>query len=377
MKIVLIGGGHSHAIALKLFGENPSSKINLTLISDTEKTPYSGMLPGHIAGYYSFEETHIDLISLASFAKANFYLDKVIKLDLEKNQVICAKNNVIDFDLLSINIGSTPAKNQIKGAEKYTIPAKPVSYLLERWNYILENIDNYTDKNLNIAIVGGGAGGVELALNMESRLRDLLPLKQFKIYIFQREKTLLPSHNSWVQFELEKILKKRNIQLFLDMNVKEILTDQIICESGLIIPSNYTFLVTQASPQKWLQKSGLATDNQGFILIKNTLQSISHSNIFATGDVATMVNYPFPKAGVFAVRQGKPLYHNLNQMSNKKPLKKYIPQKKYLSLIGTGDKKAIASWGNFGCKSSLFWVWKDYIDRQFMNYVKLRSYLGY
>ena len=205
---------------------------------------------------------------------------------------------------------------------------------------------------------------------MQTRLSNLLPLKQFKIHIFQRGKTLLPSHNYCVQLELEKVLKKRNIQVHLGINVKEILTDKIVCESGLIIPSNYTFLVTQASPQKWLQKSDLTTDEQGFILIKNTLQCISHPHVFATGDVATMVNYTYPKAGVFAVRQGKPLYHNLVQMSRGKSLKKYIPQKKYLSLIGTGDKNAIASWGNFGWSSPLFWVWKDYIDRQFMNYVK-------
>jgi selenide,water dikinase len=370
MKIVLIGGGHSHAIALKLFSENYHSNINLTLISDTEKTPYSGMLPGHIAGYYSFEETHIDLIPLAKLAKANLYLEKATQLDIRNNQVILANNNLIDFNILSIDIGSTPAKNKIKGAEKYAIPAKPVPYLLEKWNYLLKNINLYQDKFLNIIIIGGGAGGVELALNMQTHLSNLLPLKQFQINLFQRGKTLLPSHNSLVKLELKKLLKKRNIQVYLEENVKEILADQIICESGLKIESNYTFLVTQASPQKWLQKSGLVTDNKGFILIKNTLQSISHPHIFATGDVATMVNCSYPKAGVFAVRQGKPLYHNLVQMSMGKSLKNYIPQKKYLSLIGTGDKKAIASWGNLGGKSSLFWIWKDYIDRQFMNYIK-------
>jgi selenide,water dikinase len=162
-------------------------------------------------------------------------------------------------------------------------------------------------------------------------------------------------------------LINRGIKVHLGERVSEILPNKIRCESGFTVDSNYTFWVTQASGANWIRESGLSTDRHGFILVRDTLQSISHSHIFATGDIATMVNHPRPKAGVFAVRQGKPLFANLRRrILLSKSLQYYSPQKRYLSLIGTGDGNAIASWGPFGWQSPLLWQWKDRIDRKFM-----------
>lgn len=141
----------------------------------------------------------------------------------------------------------------------------------------------------------------------------------------------------------------------------------MICQSGLSIKSSQTFWVTQATAPNWIKQSNLATNNQGFILVNDTLQSISHPQIFAAGDIATMINYSRPKAGVFAVRQGQPLLHNWQAILANRPLQPYVPQDKYLALIGTGDYKAIASWSVYGWRSQIFWWLKDYIDRKFMN----------
>ena len=364
--LVLIGGGHSHAIALKLFGMNPLPELRLTLISDTSHTAYSGMLPGHVAGFYTFDETHIDLRRLTQFAQAQFYLDRSIGLDLVNNKVVCANHPPVTFDYLSIDIGSTPEKQDIVGA-KYAIPAKPVGDFLIAWNQLLKAAEIISEKNLNISIVGGGAGGVELALNIQHHLLQLLPFDRVTINLFHRFDRLLSDRNQWVSNRLQQILLERGINLYLGENVKEILPDKVICASGLTINTDRTFLVTKASAPDWIKSSGLATDKNGFILVNNYLQSISHSHIFATGDIATMENYLRPKAGVFAVRQGKPLFENLRRIFLEKKLKQYIPQKQYLSLIGTGDKKAIASWWFLGWESSFAWRWKDYIDRQFMQ----------
>ena len=143
---------------------------------------------------------------------------------------------------------------------------------------------------------------------------------------------------------------------------------EIKCESGLTIDCQKIFWVTQASAPQWLKTTGLGTDDQGFILVEDTLQSQAHSQVFATGDIATMVNHPRPKAGVFAVRQGKPLFENLQRILLGKSLKPYKPQQQYLSLIGTGDGLAIATKGIFTLPpSKLLWHWKDWIDRRFME----------
>jgi selenide,water dikinase len=369
--LVLIGGGHSHAIALKEWQKNPIPNVKLTLITNVLQTPYSGMLPGYIAGFYCFEETHIDLKKLAQFSQTKLVLTTAIALDLIKNQVICADCAPIRFDILSIDIGSTPTLLNIVGSE-FVIPAKPIPQLLQAWDNLLNRVHQNPENPISISIVGGGAGGVELALNMRSRLQTILPSHLITFHLLHRGQKLLKHHNAWVSQQLEKLLKEKNIQLHLGETVQSIEADrldvyEINCHSNLSINANYIFGVTQASAADWIKHSDLSTDSSGFILIKNTLQTLSHENIFATGDIATMPDHPRPKAGVFAVRQGKPLVQDWRNFLLNKPLKPYFPQKTYLSLIGTGNKSAIASWGNWGFRSRYFWQWKDYIDRQFMD----------
>ena len=364
-KLVLIGGGHSHAIALREWGLNPLPNIDLTLISDVEQTPYSGMLPGHVAGFYSYEETHIDLVGLAEFAGAKFICDRAIGIDTENKLVICESQQV-KYDYLSLDIGSTPQAINVTGAE-YTIPAKPVPIFLNAW-YELKGMAANTQKNLAIAIVGGGAGGVELALNMQTCLQEILGDKQaLKIHLIHRGEQLLSGHNDWVSNKLTKIIRQRAIELHLQQEVTEVSADRVICQSGLEIKCDRVFWVTQAAAPIWIAESQLKTDERGFILVADTLQSVSHPHVFAAGDIATMINYQRPKAGVFAVRQGQPLFDNWQHIVTGEALEKYTPQDKYLALIGTGDKKAIASWSSFGWRLSLFWKMKDYIDRKFMN----------
>ncbi|MEG3436771.1 FAD-dependent oxidoreductase [Pannus brasiliensis CCIBt3594] len=373
-RLVFIGGGHSHAIALKSWGLKPLPSVELTLISDVIHTPYSGMLPGYVAGFYNFAETHIDLQSLARFAGANFCLDRAEYIDIEKSQVIRANGSPVAFDYLAIDIGSTPDTVAVKGAREYAIPAKPVPRFLQGWQEILENATKSPDKPLSIAIVGGGAGGVELALNMQAHLENLRGTRQgLTLHLVHRGEKLLPDHNHRVSQRLETILKQREIRLSFSETVTEVQPRRLLCESGLILDADSIIWVTSASAPKWIAESGLATDERGFILVENTLQSLSHPRVFATGDIASIENYPRPKAGVFAVRQGQPLFENLQRIIQGKPLKPYFPQKDHLSLIGTGDKRAIASRGSFFCESSLMWWWKDRIDRSFMKQFQLTA----
>ena len=410
--LVLIGGGHSHAIVLRMFGMKPLPGVRITLITEASDTPYSGMLPGHIAGFYTHDECHIDLRSLASFAQAQLYIDRVTGLDLINKKVLCANRPPVAFDLLSVDVGSTPAKTSVPGAAEYAIPAKPVAQLVTYWDEIVKSVKQNPQKPISLGIVGGGAGGVELTLSMQSHLHQILlasgqPKENLKIHLFHSGEYLMPNYNSWVRHRFQEILTRRGIELHLQETVCEIqpystlvrgdLSDQplikyskgefdkheygtdkaikptstnlsIKCESGLKVECDRLIWVTQASAPPWLKVAGLATDDLGFIQVHNTLQSVSHPDVFAAGDIATIVNHPRPKAGVFAVRQGKPLYRNLRQSLLGLALQPYHPQKQYLSLIGTGDRSAIATWGKFGFGATpILWHWKDYIDRQFMH----------
>lgn len=375
-KLVLVGGGHSHAIVLKMLAQKPLSGISLTLITPVVDTPYSGMLPGHIAGFYSHAECHINLQKLSNFAQAQLYINQAIRLDLKNNRVLCANQQAVDFDLLSINIGSTPTKASVSGAAEYAIGVKPVKEFLENWYKIQADVAANPQKTLSLAIIGGGVGGVELALSMQANLHHILqqhqqPKTNLEIHLFQRTRELLPNHPYQLRHLVKQILTDRGIKLHLDTTVTELLPVgdkiEINCQSGLTVNCDKVFCVTHASAPEWVKNSGIGTDAEGFILVDDNLQSITHSQVFAAGDIASMLNYHLPKAGIFAVRQGEPLYRNLRRAILGKPLKPYHPQKEYLSLIGTGDKRAIASRGNFTLPPHpLLWQWKDWIDKRFM-----------
>lgn len=380
--LVLIGGGHSHAIALKKISMQPIPGVRLTLITDVYHTPYSGMLPGYVAGLYNFDECHIDLRPLTQFVGARFFADKAIALDLENNRVICANRPPVPFDLLSIDIGSTPATVTVPGAAAYTIPVKPISQFLAFWEEVTAAVARFPEQKIRIGIVGGGAGGVELALSVRARLHKIYrqnqqPTDNLELHLFHRGATLLPERNPWVGQKLEQILRRGGVRLHLGETVAGV--GQVVgtgkmpvvrvgCESGLAVECDRVFWVTQAGAAPWLEKSGLATDERGFIRVNDALQSVSHPQVFAAGDVATMANHPRPKAGVFAVRQGQPLFENLQRSLLGQPLKPFVPQKQFLILVGTGEEEAIASRGRFGFgPHPLLWRWKDKIDREFME----------
>ncbi|MBD3883527.1 selenide, water dikinase SelD [Phormidium tenue FACHB-886] len=374
--LVFIGGGHSHAIALRKWGMNPIPGVKLTLITAVSHTPYSGMLPGYVAGLYDFEDCHIDLRPLAQFAQARMIQDQAVGLDLNQNRVLLANRPPIAFDLLSIDIGSTPAVVTVPGAKEHAIPVKPISQFLHYWDQLLEMISHSPEQPICLAIVGGGAGGVELAMAVQGRLQRLYEAVQqsanLEVHLFHRGDRLLPERSEWVSQRAEQVLRDRGVQIHLGESVSaiEAVADQkvIHCSSGLQVACERVFWVTRAAAAPWLQESGLATDEDGFMRVGDTLQSVSHPQVFGAGDVAAMVNYPRPKAGVFAVRQGKPLFDNLRRVLRGKAPQPFAPQREYLILLGTGDGQAIASRGGLGFgPSSLIWQWKDRIDRQFMQ----------
>ncbi len=370
--IVLIGGGHSHVGVLKRFGMRPEPGLRLTLICTDIETPYSGMLPGYVAGHYSHDEVHIDLGRLAMFAGARMYHDEVIGIDRTNGKVRCRGRPPVPYDRLSINIGSTPQLGGVPGATENVVPVKPIHRFNQRWLDLLDRVRHHADGLLRIAVVGAGAGGVELALAMQYRLRgEVQALGRdpalLEFHLLSAEDTILPTHNASVRQRFMQVLVERGVVLHLSCEVTRVNPGRLLCANGTVLDADEIMWVTQAGGAPWLQSTGLALDASGFVIVNDCLQSVSDPDIFAAGDIAAMQNHRLEKAGVFAVRQGRPLADNLRLSVRGQPLKPYRPQRRWLALISTGDQYAVASRGAIGFAGAWVWRWKDWIDRRFMR----------
>lgn len=368
--IVLIGGGHSHVGVLKRFAMNPEPGVRLTLICRDTHTPYSGMLPGYVAGHYDYDQVHIDLSRLAEFAGARFYRDEAVGLDRKNGRVLCKGRPPVPYDQLSINIGSSPQISQVEGAGEHAVPVKPIHRFNDHWTRLLDRMTEHQGP-LKVAVVGGGAGGVELLLAMQHRLTRRLEEQHrdssgLEFHLFNAASQILPTHNDGVRQRFRRVLDKRGVQVHNNTPVERVSAGRLHLAGDREEAMDEILWVTQAGGAAWLKETGLALDASGCIKVNNQLQSLTDPVIFAAGDIATMVDQPREKAGVFAVRQGRPLADNLRRAVQGKALRPYRPQKKWLALISTGDRYAVASRGQLGFAGAWVWRWKNWIDQRFM-----------
>ncbi len=361
--LVLVGGGHSHALALRMLAMQPLAGLRVTLISPAAHTPYSGMLPGLIAGHYAFEETHIDLSRLCQWAGARFITGEVCAIDPGSRSLSLVDRPAVSYDLLSLDIGSQPDIESVPGAAEYGTPVKPVAGLWQRWCALEQRLAAATAQGPHrIAVVGGGAGSVELALAMAHRLGD-----RAQLALWCGAPEILQGYNRFARRSVVETLKRAGIALQVDARVTRVEQGLLHTNDGRSGAFDELFWCTAAAAAPWVKASGLATDERGFLAVNAQLQSTADERVFAAGDIATMIADPRPKAGVYAVRQAPVLAHNLRAALLGKPLESYKPQRRFLSLLSLGDKRATADRAVFSASGTWVWHWKDRIDRAFMR----------
>ncbi|MGK0459666.1 MAG: selenide,water dikinase [Candidatus Azotimanducaceae bacterium] len=361
--LVLVGGGHSHVLLLRMLGMKPIQGLRITLISPDYLTPYSGMLPGVVAGHYTTEDIHIDLIPLCRFAGAEFIQARVEDIDPYSQRVEIQGRPSLEYDALSLDIGITPNLD-IPGASEHVIPVKPIGEFLKRWQLFLERLN--AGQVSSVAVVGAGAGGVELTLAIHEHISKQSNAKP-DMHLIAASDVILPGYHPDVQVRLRQRLLERKIEIHLGARVRGVTKSAVLNDFGGEVLADEVFWVTSAASQSWLGKTGLELDESGFVAIKPTLQSTNFDSVFAAGDIAQNSKYPRPKAGVFAVRQGPILYQNIRRYLLGQTPKAYKPQTQFLSLVSTGGRSAVATKGRYRSEGGWVWRWKDWIDHRFMD----------
>jgi selenide,water dikinase len=366
--IVLVGGGHAHVYVLKAFAMRPEPAVRITLIARDLETPYSGMLPGVVAGLYEREQAAIDLVRLATATGARLIPAEAVGIDRENKRVQLAGRAPIAYDVLSIDVGIVPDLANIKGAAEHAIAVKPIGSFLSKFDSLAARC-KLSDGPRRIAVIGGGAGGVELLLSVRTRLLAEATASVAAEFSFSLVTAgeILETHNRRVADTFRHVFAQRGVKLYEHRRVRTLTPSTVEFDNAPPLEIDAALVTTDAAGPHWLRDTGLALISGGFIATRPSLQTLNDPNVFAAGDCAALIETPREKAGVFAVRAGPPLADNLRRHVRGAPLKAWHPQQQHLALISTGERYAVASRGPL--KAEGVWVWrlKDWIDQRWMR----------
>jgi pyridine nucleotide-disulfide oxidoreductase family protein len=363
-RLVLAGAGHAHALVLRELVRQPMPGVEIVVISPEPLAPYSGMVPGWLAGHYRFDEIAIDFAPLAAAAGARWCQGEIHALDPARRQLRLADGGTLDYDVLSLNVGSTLHAPPAEHAQM--LPLRPLAMLRRRYESLLERWANErSDRPFVVTAVGGGAAGFEALLAVLSRLRALRPERAVQGSLLTRGTSLLAGLAPAARRAAFRALDRAGVTVQLGGSW---------CEA-VDRSSDVVLWATGAEAHEWqrdpARRGALAVDDQGFVRIDEQLRSVSHPQVYATGDCASWPGEGLPKAGVHAVRMGPVLAGNLRAAlrgpAGAADLRPHRPQRHFLALLATGDGRAIASRGPFGAEGAWAWRWKDRIDRHFLR----------
>lgn len=356
--LVLIGGGHAHALVLRMWGMNPLAGTRLTVINPEPVAPYTGMLPGLIAGHYRRDALMIDLVRLARFAGARLILDRATGIDRVNRRIQLAQGRDLAYDLAAIDVGITSDLPSLSGADLHAVAAKPLGQYARAWEVFLARQLAYP----RVVILGAGLGGAELALATAHRLRAAGA--KAAVTLLDHAEVALPALSPSTRRRVLREMAALGVALRLGARVVAVGPASVTLASGEEVGSDFTLTVTGARPQGWLAGTGLAQDSG--LLVTDARLRTSDPVIFASGDCATVTGAPRPKAGVFAVRAAPVLLHNLRATLTGQRLKPFRPQRDYLKLISLGAASAVAEKWGVSVSGPRLWRLKDRIDRAFM-----------
>jgi selenide, water dikinase len=353
--LVLIGGGHAHALVLRSWGMLPLPGARLTVIDPGPVTAYSGMLPGFVAGHYGRADLDIDLVRLTRFAGARLIMGHATGIDLTARLIKVEGRPPVAYDVASIDVGITSAMPELPGFAEHGVPAKPLTAFAARWDACRN-----ADGDPNVTVIGGGVAGAELAMAMAHALKG----RKGTVQIIERGR-LLAAMSPVARGLVRQSMSDLGITVIEGATITHVGSDRLHLADGQVIHSDFTVGAAGAKPHDWIGRTDLDL-HDGFIAVDRFLHS-SDPAVFAAGDCAHMTDSPRPKAGVFAVRQAPVLFDNLCAALSGGDLRPYRPQRDYLKLVSLGGQKALAEkWGT-ARTGRLLWRWKDRIDRAFMD----------
>ena len=361
-RLVLAGGGHAHLHVLKSLAMKPWPDLEVVLVSPYRRQIYSGMVPGWMAGHYRLEQCAAALEPLLAAAGVRFVQDSVVGIDAARRVVRTGASGDIAYDVLSLDTGAQVDVSCLAATGATLLSIRPLEAFVAGWEMQLESA--MRQGRAAVAVVGGGAAGVELALAAHYRLTQQLGVAAVQVTLVAG-RGLLPGHGGSVVARVTRTLASTGIRVINAYAAGAAAGLQL--DGGQLLPADCVIAATGVQPASWLAESGLALAGDGFVAVGDGQQSTSHREVFAAGDVASRIDAPHAKSGVYAVRAGPVLAENLQRNFQGLAPMPYQPQKRSLYLLATGPRHAIVSWGGLSAGGHWAWRWKDWLDRGFMR----------
>lgn len=363
-RLVLVGGGHAHLSVLRALAKNRSPGVAVTLITPSAYQNYSGMLPGWVAGHYTRTDRRIDLRPLALAAGARLMLEQVAGMDAARRCVGLATGRHLEYDLLSLDVGSETDTSWLETLGDRLLPVKPLDNFFAAWPKILAQAKARSDYRL--VVVGAGAAGVEIALAAHHAFaRAAVP---GRVDLVASDSGILARHVKRVQARVQRYAQRAGLGLHFVRGVG--MQDGVLLADGRLLQADHVIAATDARPPVWLGLSNLSLDQRGYIQVDRHHRSVSHPNVFAVGDVCARQDTAMPRSGVhavYAVHAGPVLAKNLLAVLKGRPLAAYRPKPRSLYLLSCGPRYAVASWGRWSAEGEWVWRWKDWIDRRYIR----------
>ena len=360
-RVLLVGAGLAHLHLLHALAREPIAGAELMLVSPSPHVIYSGMVPGLVAGRYTLAQCQIALAPLADAAGVRRAETAACGLDASARRVRLADGREAGYDLLSLDCGGVISRDRIPGAREHGLFVRPLEHFASLLDPLLALA---AQRALDVVVIGGGAAGVELALALQQRLGEASD-RPSRVALVTGGPPPMASHPASVQARVARELARRRITVFRQA-CASIQAGAIVLDSGARLACVAPLVATGPEAPPWLAGSGLALDDAGFVRTGATLQSVSHPEVLACGDVAARDDAPTVRSGVHAVRAAPAMVANLRRLLAGQPLLPWRPPARTLNLMSCADGRAIVSWGQTSAQGRWAGIWKDHIDRGFV-----------
>jgi NADH:ubiquinone reductase (H+-translocating) len=374
--IVIVGGGAGGLELATLLGDSlgKKKKAIITLIDCTRTHMWKPLLHEIAAGSMDPDKHQLEYLAQAHWHHFHFRLGRMDGLNRASKEVTIAPHHDEDgveviprrtfkYDTLVIAIGSTTNDFGIQGAREHSI-ALDTQEQAEKFHRRLHNalVRAQTQTapikpgQLDVAIVGAGATGVELAAELHNTTRELAAYgldkidadRDIKISIIEASERVLPALPTKISLSVEQELRNLNVQVLTGERVTEVSAQGITTHSGLFVPAELIVWAAGIKAPDFLkQLDGLETNRINQLVVKQTLQTSLDDSIFALGDCAACPwlghdgNVP-PRAQA-AHQQASLLVKAMKKRASKQTNLPEYKYRDYGSLVNLGRYSTVGS----------------------------------